>query len=95
MRGFLFNLLLRIAPMMTLLKQLFWRYSGVIGAFVFFVLITNPELIALFSVVAALGLDVFILLLLIQLRLQMDMVAVGIRLTWFKFRSLLGKITKQ
>ena len=74
--------------MFILLKQFFWRYCGVIGAFVFLVLITNPELIALFSVVAALGLDVFILLLLIQLRLQIEMVAIGLRVTWLKFRLL-------
>ena len=76
--------------MLILIKQFFWRHCGVIGAFVFLVLITNPELIALFSVVAALGLDVFILLLLIQLRLQIEMVAIGLRVTWLKFRLLFG-----
>ena len=75
------------------MKQFFLRHFGVIGAFAFLVLITNPELIALFSVVAALGLDVFILLLVIQLRSQIDFVLVGVRVSWLRIKSKLKTYT--
>ena len=75
------------------MKQFLWRHFGVIGAFLFLVLVTNPELIALFSVVAALGMDVFILLLIIQLRSQIDIVLVGVRVSWLRIKSKLKTYT--
>ena len=69
------------------IKDRLKRYGPVIVAFAFFLLVTNPELLAVMSVVTTLGIDVFLLLILVQFRAQVSYVVMQLSTVWKKITS--------